>query len=133
MKCYNHSDIDAVAICKNCQKGLCKDCAVEVGNGIACKDKCEQDVQSINEMIKRSMKSQKKIQLNASRGYYINALFAFLAGGSFIGFGIKMMMSHEMPRLQMFTISLGVVFVIVSALYFTTGKKVSRIYEIDRK
>lgn len=37
MNCFNHPDIPAVGICKYCQKGLCKDCAIDSGYGIACK------------------------------------------------------------------------------------------------
>lgn len=37
MNCFNHPDIPAVGICKYCQRGLCKDCAIDSGCGIACK------------------------------------------------------------------------------------------------
>jgi hypothetical protein len=28
MKCFNHSTVDAVGVCKHCNKGLCRECAV---------------------------------------------------------------------------------------------------------
>ena len=37
MNCFNHPNVPAVGICKACQKGLCKECAVDLGHGIACK------------------------------------------------------------------------------------------------
>ena len=38
MKCYNHHDRDAFAVCHSCGKGLCLEC-LKKGNGvIVCKD-----------------------------------------------------------------------------------------------
>lgn len=34
MKCFYHSQADARGICKNCSKGLCEECAVDVGNAL---------------------------------------------------------------------------------------------------
>jgi hypothetical protein len=37
MKCYVHPNEDAVAICKNCGKGVCSDCAIEIRGTAYCK------------------------------------------------------------------------------------------------
>ena len=42
MNCFNHPDVPAVGICKACQKGLCKECAFDLGHGIACKNHREE-------------------------------------------------------------------------------------------
>jgi hypothetical protein len=65
MKCFYHPQTDAVAICKNCSKGVCFECAVDVGNGVACKGKCEAEVQAVNQMIQRGIKNR-----NISGNYY---------------------------------------------------------------
>ena len=44
MKCFYHRDIEAVGICKSCNRGLCGDCAAEIGEGLACKGRCEDTV-----------------------------------------------------------------------------------------
>jgi hypothetical protein len=49
MKCYYHPNGDAVAVCKHCGRGLCHDCASEVGSGIACKGWCENEVRTLTE------------------------------------------------------------------------------------
>ena len=49
MKCFNHEGVDAVAICKNCNKALCHACASDVGNGVACTGACEDEVRALNE------------------------------------------------------------------------------------
>lgn len=40
MKCYNHPDIDAVGMCKACNKGVCITCAQDENSGIACSKDC---------------------------------------------------------------------------------------------
>ena len=65
MKCFYHPQTDAVAICKNCSKGLCLECVADVGNGVACKGKCEPEVQAFNEMIQRGERAK-----NILGGYY---------------------------------------------------------------
>jgi len=37
MKCWSHPEQDAVAICKSCGKGVCKDCVVDVRGDSYCK------------------------------------------------------------------------------------------------
>jgi hypothetical protein len=44
MKCFFHHDCDAVALCHWCNRGLCPDCAVEVSDWLACRDRCESAV-----------------------------------------------------------------------------------------
>lgn len=37
MNCFYHPQVSAVGICKYCQKGICTECAVDLGHGITCK------------------------------------------------------------------------------------------------
>ena len=52
MKCYNHHDRDAFAVCKACGKALCLECAEEYKNEFICTDspKCRHvaDVEYVN-------------------------------------------------------------------------------------
>jgi len=54
MKCFNHPDKDALGICKNCNKGLCRECLTEVINGIACTSTCIDEVKQIDSLINRN-------------------------------------------------------------------------------
>lgn len=38
MKCYTHTEIDAVGSCSNCGKMICDQCAVEVQGKLKCRD-----------------------------------------------------------------------------------------------
>jgi len=40
-----------VGLCKSCSKGICPECAIDVGGGLACKETCIEAVQSLNALI----------------------------------------------------------------------------------
>jgi VIT1/CCC1 family predicted Fe2+/Mn2+ transporter len=50
MNCFYHSTTAAVGICKSCGKGLCPLCAADLGKGLACKGRCEEDVRGFIHM-----------------------------------------------------------------------------------
>jgi hypothetical protein len=80
VKCYNHHEKEAVAICKNCQKALCDGCAVDVGNGIACRNSCEERVLALNALQRKGENALKR----SSRSYYGLTAFLFLMGVIFL-------------------------------------------------
>jgi hypothetical protein len=71
MKCYNHQNVDAVGVCKNCRKGICHDCLTDVGNGIACTATCIREVTEINRTLKKRRNSGKL-------GYFFLIIMGFL-------------------------------------------------------
>jgi hypothetical protein len=44
MKCFNHRELDAIAVCKHCGRALCAGCVVESSGMSACKGRCEAGV-----------------------------------------------------------------------------------------
>jgi hypothetical protein len=60
MNCFYHQDRPAIGICKNCQRGLCSDCAVEVPDGLACKERCERQVLLLGRLVKGSEQAGRK-------------------------------------------------------------------------
>ena len=83
MNCYNHHNVPAVAICKNCNKGLCPECLTEVENGIACTATCVDEVNSINALISRNKNLTGRAAGNFYRTvfiYFAMALLFFYAG-----------------------------------------------------
>ena len=55
MKCFYHPQADAVGTCKHCHRGVCRDCAAERKHGLACRDRCEADVDAVNALIQRNI------------------------------------------------------------------------------
>src|SRR4030095_7607907 len=80
MLCFYHSSIEAVAICKNCSRGVCRDCAAEFPNSIACKNRCEAEVEAVNQLINRGKTSYQKTSSAYSRNAIIYVMFAAAFG-----------------------------------------------------
>lgn len=47
MSCFYHHERDSVGGCKSCGKNLCPECAVDLGRGLACRGRCEEDVRAL--------------------------------------------------------------------------------------
>ena len=84
MKCYNHAENDAVGVCKNCSKGLCKECLTEVNYGIACTLTCIEEVERIDKLIKKGSQSYKTVYASQMRNAYLIGSMGIV----FIFFGI---------------------------------------------
>ncbi|MCP3166397.1 hypothetical protein [Myxococcus qinghaiensis] len=54
MNCFQHAPVAAVGLCKNCQRGICLECLTDLGDGLACRNRCEQKVQALNTLLNRS-------------------------------------------------------------------------------
>tara|TARA_R110002050_G_scaffold300599_1_gene470723 strand:+ start:2971 stop:3357 length:387 start_codon:yes stop_codon:yes gene_type:complete len=113
MKCFNHAEIDAVAICKNCNKGLCKDCLTEVENGIACTATCVEEVNQVNSLINRNKQSYN----TASGAYMRNAYIYGGMGIIFIIFGL------QTEGLTGFLSLMGLLFLVGAGFSINSAKK----------
>ena len=116
MKCFNHPSNDAIAICKNCNKGLCKDCAVDVGNGIACKGICENEVVAINKVVQQS----KGAFINNSKIYSQYAIWLVLIGVAFI------ISSIFLAKIDGFLIFMGLLFLVGASFSYSASKRFSK-------
>lgn len=84
MRCYYHHDKEAVGTCRSCSRGLCPDCAVDVGKALACRGHCEEDVRTFVAFIHRSNQfspqSPEKIIASARKGRFASAIFLLVMG-----------------------------------------------------
>jgi len=81
MKCFYHAESDAVGTCKYCHKGICKQCAKDIGIGIVCNHDavCETRAIEINNVVDRNVKFSKNRSFVA-----LYAVFFFILGAFFI-------------------------------------------------
>jgi hypothetical protein len=107
MKCFYHQERDAIGTCKSCQRGLCAECAVEFREGLACRSRCEEDVEGIIRMIQNSISvspTASSLVRASRRTGVISATFYMVLGILFAGWGV-----HE--HLSLIT-ALGAAFVV---------------------
>jgi hypothetical protein len=83
MRCYYHQDRDAVGLCKSCGKGLCADCQTDLGQGLACKARCEERVRGLIALIEHSVRAapaaQTLLRLNRRNWVWLG-VFVLLMG-----------------------------------------------------
>ncbi len=104
MKCYYHGEVDAVGTCKSCSKGLCRDCAIDLGKGLAC-ECCKQDVTDLTTVIDRNIKVGSNFK-NIRKNGMVQFAFLALLGGAFLGTGIY--------YYETFSITMGSIFILYS-------------------
>lgn len=83
MHCFNHPEKEALGTCKCCNKGICEDCLIDLGEGIACKGIHEDQVEAINLIIRKNAKAYAAAPKNAM----IAPAFYLFMGLVFSGFG----------------------------------------------
>ncbi|PWT98936.1 MAG: hypothetical protein C5B53_06095 [Candidatus Melainabacteria bacterium] len=114
MKCFRHRESDALGICKNCSKGLCSECAIDLKDGIACKDTCREKVERINAMISSAATKGRHLVLAL---VYCTMGIAFV----FVGWGN----SSQGPVAYVFSIP-GAIFFAAGLYYLLAPKFASK-------
>ena len=109
MKCFTREERDAVGTCKSCGKGICRDCAVDMGKGLACRNKCENDVSVLIALIDQNIRLSpvgKNVMGNLRKNTYMQAAFLLAAGVIFFLTGLAAGKVVELPGL------LGLIFLL---------------------
>jgi hypothetical protein len=118
MNCFNHQNVNAVALCKNCSKGICRECIEEFENGVACKETCVEQAKGITRLIAKNVKCNSKYDADYSKITLGSATFTFLFGSAFLLFGF-----FSQSRVQLFLITLGIIFLLSSFHTFYQMRK----------
>lgn len=106
MRCYNHSNIEAVAVCRSCGRALCRDCTAEVGLSCSCKGRCESIVATMNDLVERGRTAYQKTSTLQLR----NAVFVILLAIVFISLAVIRFSNHDATDSTYFFLAAGVLF-----------------------
>ncbi len=118
MNCYYLPDTPAIGICKSCGRGLSMEYAADVGNGLACKDKCEARVRLLNSIIDRNI----RVSAVANTHLRHNRSFLVTCGILFCTLGIVVGVFGGRPSGAIF-VALGVVFILKGIFTYTKSAK----------
>ena len=91
MSCFYHHDRESVGGCKSCGKSLCPECAVDLGKGLACRGRCEDDVRALIALIDRNIKlspQTTRLLESGRRTRSSAAIFNLVMGAIFIAWGL---------------------------------------------
>lgn len=92
MKCFYDPTQDAVGACKSCGRGLSHEHLTEMNKGLACKNRCEDDVLSVITLIDRNVSSSAatdQILKRSSSAGYGSGIFLTLMGIVFVITGLS--------------------------------------------
>ena len=85
MVCFYHPDKSAIGLCRHCQRGLCSDCAAVVDDVLACKNRHEEQVHTLEEMTRQNILKSKRTRSD----YLRNTVFYGTVGLLFTAFGVS--------------------------------------------
>jgi hypothetical protein len=97
MKCYYDPTQDAIGVYKNCGRGLSSGHLSDLGNGLACKDRCEGRVKDTISLLDRSISTSSTSDFlikGSSKASFIFSLFVsglgiiFLFDSFYYGFDV---------------------------------------------
>lgn len=125
MNCYDHQDRFAVGICSFCNKGVCSECAVDVGKGLACRNSCEDDVRASKALGKRAMGSYPK----TGRAYMNSAMLYGVLGLVFLAYGFQRAVEGDSPASCVLAFVTGIAFSLGSFLSYKSAKQIVDINE----
>ena len=106
MKCFNHSTVEAVAVCRSCGRALCHDCIAEVGLSCSCKGRCESVVATTNDLVERGRTAYQKTSTLQLR----NGIFVILFGVVFVSLAVFRFSVGDASEWTYFFLAAGVLF-----------------------
>lgn len=124
MKCFYDPTQDAVGSCKSCGKGLSPDYAVDLGKGLACKNRCEDDVRALIALIDSNVAlraTSTKLIEGSGRAGIITSVFYLLVGATFLTTGLIFR-----DRISIFPVVLGALFIVWSLFGFFRSRAIQR-------
>ena len=124
MKCFYHPEVDAVGVCQNCGRGICRDCAVEVGNALACKATCAAVLQSTPGKSK-IIDPQGKVVFNG-RLFVFPMKYRFRTGLYLIMGALLIIVAMGDPADNGIIIVVGILFVLYGLYIFINGWRAAR-------
>ena len=113
MNCFNHPERSAVGICKACNKGLCPECAADLGHGLACRGVHEQRAVEIEQLVTRNA----QVVRTAGGAKYLAPVFLMFMGAVFSAYGAFF------ARGGTFTTVLGIGFLVYGAYALVVNRR----------
>ena len=117
MVCYNDPSEQACGTCKNCCKGLCKQCATDLGDGLACNATCVDNVVKVNTLIYKNVRTN----IHTSNKYNVIGILYTVLGGLMIGLNLLIF-----KKTDVFLIAFGVFFLVYGIYTISRGLKINK-------
>ncbi len=129
MRCYYHAEVPAVGICKSCAKGLCVNCQVDLGHGLACKDRCEEEVRLIHGVTDQAIR-----QMPVTHSLLASTkLYTLLTGSFFVLMGVGMITFDQLKAPNPgFLTMMGALMASYGLTHLVRGLRLKKVASIPR-
>lgn len=117
MNCFNHTGTPAVGTCKACSRGLCSECAADLGHGLACRDKHETMVETYNAIVVKNA----QVYAAAPKNVLIGPMFYLFMGIVFNAFGLT---THK--GVDNFSVIMSIGFIAFAVVAFVRNRTMFR-------
>ena len=123
MRCFYHDDREAVGNCKSCGRGLCRECAVDLTKGLACRGHCEADAQALIQLIDHNIQLSSTASRAVQQSRVVRAgagIFHLVMGALFLIFGLR-----DFARLNLI-VFMGIGFIAYGVYWLLLARKFSK-------
>ena len=126
MHCYNHSLLEAVGLCRNCFKGLCRDCCKKDESSLVCGESCAQRIKDLEEMNERALSIYGIGKYATKRRFSLNVMLFFCLGAFFTFWGMSDMIHYNeyFSIHNIFIVFVGFLFLFFGIFCWRRNKKI---------
>jgi hypothetical protein len=82
MRCKNHNEVEAIALCRVCSLALCDKCAIPSTKGYVCSRECQEHATTIDRLIELQ---KTNLEAGAFRKWFSVIAFLLVLGGLLVG------------------------------------------------
>jgi hypothetical protein len=115
MNCFYHQTTPAIGVCKSCGKGVCPACAVDLGKGLACFKRCEENAHALIQYIDHSIERAPyydKLTKSARSSRFSGAIFLVIFGLIMVSVGGYGSLTTGGDASELVPLGLGALFLI---------------------
>lgn len=123
MKCYQHQQSDAVAICACCGKGCCTDCVISADPVITCSEVCKVTIEENRQILQRTKMIYGIGEYQGNKVINMQVLLFTIMGALFFGFGVYQTAKRGSDS-GLFLLVLGAAFMLLGGLAWYRNRKI---------
>lgn len=87
MECFAHPGHQAVALCRGCLRGVCRDCAIDLGAGFVCSESCRPQVERMMDLQEASVRNTALVRSHSWVPLVMGLVFLLTAGAFYGRYG----------------------------------------------
>ena len=128
MRCFDHQESEAVAVCKHCGKGLCPDCLIERQGIVSCNGLCERQVAMQLYVLEKSVQAYRGAAwtYKALTAICLLLMPAAMLVGVFIALNSRLVATKEGFAVMMTAFAVSGICLLLAFITYNVGKSLTK-------